>query len=334
METLWSNMSDCGRCQAWSTPTRFKESLNYLNIKYTSPFRFQIRSSVLSLQVAMNFPVAAMPIPITSVRCTCQQNLHLQHIGLPYLGESYCHTKISQSPVSLLGHFVNLWTWYFFSFELDLEHLGAILHCLLDHKSLGVWAPPAYFRIVTEWDMVWGYFTKRPWSNSTLQRRGLCSLAENSLQCTRIIWFEAALCLLGAPNHNSLILCTSGQMPPIGADIKIHHPPTVALNLFLHSEKTFKQTFSDVTSHGCLNVSFSFVFFSGFFFDFGGAGPEAGGGDDFTSASSATSIISSFTCDRAADCGFLFAKKQKQENQVFPFNISDHSTSDLKILAM
>ena len=108
METLWSNMSDCGRCQAWSTPTRFKESLNYLNIKYTSPFRFQIRSSVLSLQVAMNFPVAAMPIPITSVRCTCQQNLHLQHIGLPYLGESYCHAKISQSPVSLLGHFVNL----------------------------------------------------------------------------------------------------------------------------------------------------------------------------------------------------------------------------------
>ena len=165
--------------------------------------------------------------------------------------------------------------------------------------------------------MVWGYFTKRPWSNSTLQRRGLCSLAENSLQYTRITWLEAALCLLGAPNHNSLILCTSGQMPPIGADIKIHHPPTVALDLFLHSEKTFKQTFSDVTSHGCLNVSFSFVFFSGFFFDFGGAGPEAGGGDDFTSASSATSIISSFTCDRADDCGFLFAKKQKQENQVF-----------------
>ena len=118
METLWSNMSDCGMCQAWSTPTRFKESLNYLNIKYTSPFRFQIRSSVLSLQVAMNFPVAAMPIPITSVRCTCQQNLHLQHIGLPYLGESYCHTKISQSPVSLLCHFVNLWTWNFDFFQI------------------------------------------------------------------------------------------------------------------------------------------------------------------------------------------------------------------------
>ena len=39
---------------------------------HTSPFRLQIRSSVLSLQVAMNFPVAAMPIPITSVRCTWQ----------------------------------------------------------------------------------------------------------------------------------------------------------------------------------------------------------------------------------------------------------------------
>ena len=109
---LWSNRSSCDRCPAWQEPANSEFSLRLeplFNDPHTSPFRLQMRSSVLSLQVAMNFPVAAMPIPMTSVRCTWEQQNFKLSILCSYLGEGDSYTKIPKRPIGLLCHFVHLW---------------------------------------------------------------------------------------------------------------------------------------------------------------------------------------------------------------------------------